>query len=155
MNRIEFKPGVWQGLIEDLRGRGNGTRESGAFLLGTRSGMARVVEQWVAYEQLDRAAQHFRYVRLDSNAFSALWTVCAEHGVEVVADVHTHPKGPRQSPSDQSNPMIALAGHVALIVPRFAMGRVSPSDVSVNVYLGAGQWQCRFGHEAAASIKLL
>ena len=155
VNRLEFKPGVWHGLVEDLRRRGGGRRESGAFLLGNRSDGARVVERWVAYDELDPGALNFDYVRLSSEAFSALWSVCSELGLEVVADVHTHPKGPRQSPSDRANPMISIAGHVALIVPRFAQGDVSPSDVSFNVFQADGQWQSSFGQNAAASIKLL
>ena len=154
MKPLEFRPGVWEGLMADLRERGRGRRESGAFLLGRRSDSTKVVEQWLPYEELDSGALKFEYVRLGTSAFSRLWEECVSRGLEVVADVHTHPKLPGQSPSDRANPMISLAGHIALIVPWFARGPVRPSDVSVNVYLGAGNWKSHFRREAAALIKL-
>jgi proteasome lid subunit RPN8/RPN11 len=152
---VEFAPGVWPALIEDLRRRGRGVRESGAFLLGRERGGVRIVTQWLPYEQLDPAALNFEYVRLESAAFGRLWDACAARGLEPVADVHTHPFGPRQSESDRGHPMISLAGHVALIVPRFAQGRILPVDVSVNVYLGGGRWESHYELEAQARITLL
>lgn len=152
---LEFAPAVWPALIEDLRRRGRGVRESGAFLLGRRDAGVRTVTQWLPYEDLDPKALKFDYVRLESNAFSRLWDACAAKGLEPVADVHTHPFGPRQSKSDREHPMISLTGHVALIVPCFAQGRVAPADVSVNVYLGGGRWESHFEREAQARIALL
>ena len=154
MKPHEFLPGVWPGLMADLRRRGNGRRESGAFLLGRCLESRKIVEQWVPYEELDPAALNFEYVRLGMSAFSKLWDECASRGLEVVADVHTHPKLPGQSPSDRANPMISVAGHIALIVPWFASGQVRPSDVSVNVYLGAGAWKNHLRQDAAALINL-
>lgn len=152
---LEFATGVWPALIEDLRCRGRGVRESGAFLLGRHRAGVRSVAQWLPYEQLDPAALNFEYVRLESAAFGRLWDACSARGLEPVADVHTHPFGPRQSGSDRKYPMISLAGHVALIVPRFAQGRILPVDVSVNVYLGGGGWESHFEGEAHARIALL
>ncbi len=152
---LEFAPGVWPALMEDLRRRGRGVRESGAFLLGRQRAGVRAVTQWLPYEQLDAGALNFDYVRLESAAFGRLWDVCAARGLEPVADVHTHPFGPRQSGSDREHPMISLAGHVAMIVPRFAQVRVLPVDVSVNVYLGGGRWESHFEREAQARIALL
>ena len=153
--RLEISGGLWNQLIADLRRRGNGCRESGAFLLG---GMAqegvRQVKGWVPYDELDRDAYSKGYVTLSTQAFSRLWAVCADRGLEVVADVHTHPEGPRQSPSDQANPMIAKAGHMALIVPNFAQGHVKPGSVSVNVYLGNHRWQNFFGRDAENLVHL-
>lgn len=152
---LEFAPGVWPALMEDLRRRGGGVRESGAFLLGCQRIGVRVVTQWLPYEQLDPAALNFEYVRLTSAAFGRLWDACAASGLEPVADVHTHPFGPRQSRSDRAHPMISLARHVALVVPHFAQGGIQPLDVSVNVYLGDGRWESHFEREAQARIALL
>ena len=46
--------------------------------------------------------------------------ICKARGLTVVADVHTHPSGAEQSGSDRAHPIIARAGHLALIVPNFA-----------------------------------
>ncbi len=151
MKSLEFAPGVWSALMADLHRRGGGWRESGAFLLHQTTETTRSIQAWLPYDELDPKSLNYSYVRLESSAFSRLWTICAELKLEVVADVHTHPMGPRQSPSDRAHPMISLAGHIALIVPRFACGKVMPRDLSFNVYLGAGKWVSYF-HDAAASL---
>ena len=48
--------GVWRRLIKDLRRRGHGHRESGAFLLGTRGPKQDVVRAYVCYDDLDPQA---------------------------------------------------------------------------------------------------
>lgn len=151
---LEFRLGIWAALIADLRKRGGGRRESGAFLLGEVCEHAKVVHAWLPYDELDSSSLNYDYIRLSTEAFSKLWSVCEQHRMQVVADVHTHPLGPSQSPSDRANPMIGLTGHLALIVPHFAQGNVSPADVSVNVYKGAKRWKSYFGMQAAAHIKL-
>lgn len=152
---LEFAQRVWSALLGDLRQRGAGVRESGAFLLGTLRDGVRRVEQWVAYEDLDPNAQNYEYVRLETGAFPRLWRRCEKSGLQVLADVHTHPLGPVQSPTDRDHPMIALAGHIALIVPRFACGAVRPDDVSFNIYLGEKRWRSLFGPQAAEYIRII
>lgn len=154
MKPLEFAPGVWSSMVSDLRRRGGGWRESGAFLLRQASDSEGLVRAWLPYDELDPTSLNYAYVRLDSSAFSRLWAICSELNLEVVADIHTHPLGPRQSLSDQANPMISLVGHIALIVPRFAHGNVKPSDLSFNVYQGGGKWVSYFGAAAASRIKL-
>lgn len=155
MKPLEFRANVWASLMLDLQRRGKGHRESGAFLLGQAGPSVKTVIDWLAYDELDRGSLNYDYVRLSTEAFSRLWSICADRGMEVVGDVHTHPLGPAQSLSDRANPMVSISGHMALIVPRFAMGNVMPSDVSVNVYLGSHKWVSHFGLQAAALIKLL
>ncbi len=153
-NPLEVPAPMWKALIDDLRQRGFGKRESGAFLLGTMDGDIRRVQAWVPYDVLDANALTAGYVRLDTSAFTRLWAICAEKHLTVVADVHTHPEGPGQSRSDRANPMISQAGHIALIVPKFARGRVAPRDVSVNIYLGSKQWASFFKRDAQVLVRL-
>lgn len=154
MKPLEFAPGVWSALMADLHRRGGGWRESGAFLLRQATETTLVVQGWLPYDELDPNSLKYTYVRLETYAFSRLWDICAELKLEVVADVHTHPLGPHQSLSDRANPMISLSGHIALIVPSFARGKVKPSDVSFNVYKGGGVWSSYFQDDAASKIKL-
>ncbi|SPA36211.1 conserved hypothetical protein [Cupriavidus taiwanensis] len=152
---LEIPASLWTELIADLRRRGGGRRESGAFLLGKMNGAVRRVEAWVPYDELDPNALTSSYVRLDTPAFARLWSKCSDLGKIVVADVHTHPRGPCQSNSDRTNPMVSQAGHLALIVPNFACGQVTTRDVSVNVYLGGKQWESFFQRDAQARVRLV
>ena len=151
---LEMDTVTWKGLMADLCQRGGARRESGAFLLGVASGGIRRVKGWIPYDELDGEALTEGYVRLGTQAFTELWKRCAELQVEVVADVHTHPENPRQSKSDRTNPMIAQPGHLALIVPNYAQGLVTPRTISVNVYQGSKRWTQFFGPDAEALVRL-
>jgi proteasome lid subunit RPN8/RPN11 len=149
---VEFAAGVWTALMDDLRVRGQGRRESGAFLLADADATQPVITSWLPYDELAPESLAYAYVRLEPEAFTRLWAYCADKRVKVVADIHTHPKGPGQSPSDKKHPMVAFAGHVALIAPWFAQRSLTPRDVSLNVYQGGGKWLNYFNEDAAARI---
>lgn len=151
---LKFDRGQWGSLMAHLAREGGGERESGAFLLGKRTPNFRSVARWLPYEVLDPESLNFDFVRLGPQAFTRLWAHCAELGLEIVADIHTHPLGPRQSYSDRAYPMVAIPGHVALIAPHFALGTIRPDEVSVNCYLGNGRWQSYLGAAAASRIHL-
>ena len=132
---------LWRRLRAKLRERGrNCSRESGAFLLGYRHhGTARIVD-FVLYDDLDPHALDSGIVRFDGRFFGELWAICKARGLTVVADVHVHPGRCGQSDSDRNHPMISRAGHIALIIPRFATGSPRPRDVGVYRYLGGKRW---------------
>lgn len=155
MKSLEFGSDLWPALMEDLHRRGQGHRESGAFLLGRVTDTAKVVYDWLTYDELDPESLRYSIVRLNSSTFAHLWEGCAARQMEVVADIHTHPRGPAQSRSDRAYPMIALTGHIALIAPNFARAPVFPKDVSFNVYQGGGRWHSYYRSDAAALIKIL
>lgn len=156
MKLLEISMVNWQALVAELRLRGRGKRESGAFLLSNHGNDAepRKVTAWLNYEQLDPKCAKYNYVRIGTEAFPKLWDYCAERGLQVVGDVHTHPWGPRQSTSDRGHPMVSIEGHLALIVPNFAYGDITPDDVSLNVYQGDGKWISHYGKHAASRIQL-
>jgi len=132
---------LWKQLLSALRERGyNGERESGAFLLGHRQDCRARITEFVLYDDLDPKCLDTGIVRFDGRYFGKLWDMCKQRGVSVIADVHTHPGGSQQSDSDRANPMISRAGHVALIVPRFAAAPVRRREVGMYRYNGSKQW---------------
>jgi proteasome lid subunit RPN8/RPN11 len=132
---------TWRRLLRDLRDRGNGVRESGAFLLGheDKRGRRRITD-YLLYDDLDPHALDTGIIHLDGSHFGKLWDLCAERKVIVVADVHTHPGGSGQSSSDRAHPIIARAGHIALIVPNFAAAPVDLTAIGIYRYGGGGRW---------------
>jgi hypothetical protein len=132
---------VWLRLLIGLRQRGRFVRESGAFLLGKDDDGRRRIVDFAFYDDVDPHALDTGIVRLDGRHFGKLWDTCAATGLTVVADVHTHPGGPAQSGSDQANPIIARAGHIALIVPHFARWPIRRRAVGIYRYIGGGRWE--------------
>jgi proteasome lid subunit RPN8/RPN11 len=132
---------IWWRLMSGLRQRGCGcSRESGAFLLGRRqNGMAQIVD-FVLYDDLDPNCLSTGIVRFDGRYFGRLWEICKQRSLIVIADVHTHPGASDQSHSDRNHPMISRVGHIALIVPRFAVIPVRRSEIGMYRYQGAKLW---------------
>jgi hypothetical protein len=131
---------LWWRLFRELRRRGGGVRESGAFLLGRRAGNVANVTDLAFYDDIDPAALATGIVRLSGHAMNVVWQRCSERGVEVVADIHTHPGGAGQSRSDRDHPMVSMRGHVALIAPRFARSAFDLRGIGVYRYAGSKAW---------------
>jgi len=140
---------LWEELLRKLRERGDGVRESGAFLLGTGTGAERAASRIVLYDDLDPNCLKEGYVHFDGRHYGRLWELCAQASLSVVADVHTHPFGAGQSDSDTAHPMVSIPGHIALIVPNYAQGSIAAEDVGVYVYRGRYRWTAYRGRRAA------
>jgi hypothetical protein len=56
---------------------------------------------------------------------------------------------PRQSDADRRHPMIAVAGHIALIVPNFANRAVTAIDLGIYEYKGSHLWKDYSGSTAS------
>jgi proteasome lid subunit RPN8/RPN11 len=141
-------------MVAEVAHRGRGSRESGAFLLArTRRRPRRVVDR-VLFDDLDPDALNGA-ISIRGTAFARLWEICAERGLRVVADVHTHPgNGVAQSRIDAANPMIAHRGHLGIILPHFATRAPHPREAGVHVYMGDRTWRSHYGDDAAHRIRL-
>jgi proteasome lid subunit RPN8/RPN11 len=147
-HELSCSPFLWRRLLAGLRDGGfNGRRESGAFLLGVRYGRRARIREYVLYDDLDPNCLDSGIVCFDGRYFGSLWDICKKRNMVVVADVHTHPNGSEQSDSDRAHPMISRAGHIALIVPRFATSPVRREDVGIYRYEGAQRWHRVRTHE--------
>jgi proteasome lid subunit RPN8/RPN11 len=149
---------TWLRLVTELRKRGNGCRESGAFLLGKINSSKQCVETFICYDDLDRDALLSGIVIFNGSGFSKLWDICSAKGLRVIADVHTHPTADvRQSSIDKRNPMIPMQGHTALIMPKYGKtSKYSLAGIGIHVFQGQGRWKS-FSHndpDAPVSLKL-
>lgn len=152
--RLRIRATLWEQILQGLWERGGGVRESGAFLLGCGEGAERTVTGFVLYDDLDPNCLNEGYVRFDGRYYGRLWEICGRDALNVVADVHTHPNGPGQSHSDKTHPMMSIPGHIALIVPNFAQGPVSATDIGVYVYRGRHRWATFRGRRAAKVLAI-
>ena len=125
--------------MRELRERGRGNRESGGFLLGRRTGQLRTIESFLPYDAIDPYCLRGA-ILFDGSKMDLVWKECRARNLQVVADVHTHPGGYRQSGVDQANPMIPEKGHIAIIVPNFADGSYLPGDIGIFEFRGTGNW---------------
>ncbi len=132
---------LWRAILHELRERGGGYREAGGFLLGVRdaAGRRRITE-FLAYDDIDPTALQ-GMILFDGSKMDLVWKRCATAGLQVVADVHTHPGGYGQSSIDQANPMIPERGHIALIIPNFVDRDYGPGEIGLHEYHGRDGWR--------------
>ena len=118
-------------LISELARRGNGERESGAFLLA-RAGHPRTSGRGSRSSRSPTTTTWTRGcltggITFSADGYTALAALCRRDGLRVVGDIHTHPGSKvMQSAIDAAHPMTALPGHIALIAPRYARGITGP-----------------------------
>ena len=154
-NNLKIPPLLWRRMLKELRKRGGGRRESGAFLLG-ELGSGRV-SRFLCYDDLDENALETGIITVHAVGFVHLWSICEREQLKVLADVHTHPSAwTGQSESDRTHPMIAQAGHYALILPNFAkLLHRALAGASVYEYLGDHQWKTWPAKSGPIKIALL
>jgi proteasome lid subunit RPN8/RPN11 len=142
-------------LIADLAKSGRGVKEAGAFLLGQADNQARQVSSYLMYDVVaTESSRKHAYVAFTAEEMARAWEHCYATGMQVVADVHTHPFGPQQSVTDRAHPIVSIPGHVALIVPFFALRNPQPVDLGVHIFSGGGRWLSIFNQAAHSAIHL-
>lgn len=147
---------LWAGVIFDLRRRGGGTRESGAFLLGRDDVNPARITSHVCYDDVDPAAYQKGVIAFHASGCAALWQHCREKQLQMLIDVHTHPgRDVRQSAIDERHPMLPILGHTAMIVPNFAQTTwLSLNGVGVYEYLGGFKWRTHAASAPSRRVKL-
>jgi hypothetical protein len=155
--RVTVTLWLWRRLILELRHRGQGRNESGAFLLAPQDSDASRATSFVCYDDLDPDAYEGCAIAFHAVGHAALWDLCGKRGLRVLADVHTHPGSYiRQSLIDQRNPMMPLLGHIALILPNFANTSWWTLDhVGVYEYLGNFEWRSYAFTDGRRPVKLI
>ncbi len=140
-HKIKIPIVLWLKLIKQLCIRGHKKRESGAFLLGSRTNNK--IKNFICYDDLDPSSLDKGYINFSGNGYIPLWNYCIKNNLSVLADIHTHPGiWTGQSELDKKNPMVSQLGHVALIVPKFAANRFQfLNGVGIYEYLGNYSWK--------------
>ena len=147
---------IWRRAVIDLRRRGRGIGESGAFLLGRQADASPRVSTYICYDDLDSDALQSGAIAFHAAGYTALWKYCRDKKLEVLCDVHTHPgTGVGQSIIDQRHPMVPVAGHTALIVPNFGhTAWWSLKSVGVYEYLGNFNWRTHAASDPSRCVRL-
>lgn len=141
---ISCSAAIWTAGVRELERRTrHATRESGAFLLGPNKNGHRHILEFVYYDDIDPYSLDTGIVHFNGNKLPKLWEYCRARGYGVIADVHVHPGGYGQSESDQADPVMPKAGHLAFIIPNFARGTGRPGEIGMYEYLGNGAWNDR------------
>lgn len=156
MSSLKVPRSLWDDLTRHLNTASAGRQESGAFLLGSVDDAGgREAASFVPYDALEAATLHAQAVRVRTVAFSRLYDLCEQRKQQVIADIHAHPRSARPSFIDRANPMMAVPGHIALIVANYAYLPVRLDEMTFNVYEGPGQWFTAAGRDVANYLEVI
>ena len=147
-HRLSCSTRLWKAGLRELRRRTQGVHESGAFLLGHHEGERRRITRFAYYDDFDPHSLDTGIVVFDGSGYGPLWQLCRETGLSVIADVHVHGGVARQSTADRENPMIALPGHVALILPSLVERIFWSDELGIYEYEGEHRWKDWIGKMA-------
>jgi proteasome lid subunit RPN8/RPN11 len=142
IHEIKVPVFLWARMISDLRVRGQGRRESGAFILGRQNTGKAKAGLYICMDDLDPDCYQGGAIVFHAAGYAALWKLCRAKNLDLLCDVHTHPAANvRQSPIDEEHPMVPIPGHTALVVPNFAhTTRWSLNAVGVYEYVRGYEW---------------
>ena len=156
---LAMDKGLFTTLISELARRGNGERESGAFLLARSRHVPDApsrlhVTAVVYYDDVDPGCLTGG-ITFRADGYSVLAALCRRDSLQVVADIHAHPGSMvSQSAIDAAHPMTALPGHIALIAPRYARDVTGPADLGVHILEPGGKWASFYSRDAAQVVRL-
>ena len=152
--KISFDKKFWDEMYKQLRLRGQGVRESGAFLLGPEENNS--ITQALYYDDLEPESLDTGAIHITYKSFIALADYCLLNKLTVKADTHTHPGiVTQQSDIDMENPMIKIAGHMALIIPSFALPKkCNLNMLGIHEFIGGG-YNWRSYHFKQGIIKII
>lgn len=141
-HELSIPRSLWRRLVNDLADRGEGVRESGAFLLGSKtSSGTREAKDYLLYDDLEPGCLDAGFVKMTSVGFRALGREASARSLEVVADIHTHPEHAFFSGTDRDHPMVPVKGHLALVVPDYALKGTDPERCAMFRFLGGNDWE--------------
>lgn len=151
--KLIWKKDFWGQLYRQLRVRGKGETESGAFLLGQNG--SKQVTDILYYDDLEDGCLDSGAIHLTYRAFMRLTDYCQKKQLTVKADIHTHPAGiTSQSKIDRENPLIKIKGHMALIVPHYAIpAKCDMNNLGIYEFLGNGyHWKTYHFREGVIKV---
>lgn len=153
---LEISSAMVAKLMAELKLRGHGQREAGAFLLGDREDSAGLagrprVTALAYYDDLDPASLTGN-ITFGAAGYSALNARCRAERLRVIADIHTHPRRwVAQSSIDAAHPMAAVRGHIAIIAPNYGYGKIQLSDLGVHIFNAPG-WTSYYDEDVEVLI---
>lgn len=141
-SRIELPAHLWEETMGGLAARSQGVREAACIWAGTRASDTCRASEVLFLDDLPGAIGHARSHRTPRQALEALFSHLRLKGLQIIADIHTHPGSwVGLSSEDRKHPIEFRVGLVAIIIPHFAQMAVKLTEAGVHEYLGQQRWR--------------
>lgn len=153
---VEVPRRVWNETWDGLRERSRGPKETGCVWGGERRDNLLRTTEVVFFDFLPGTRRGALSHVLSKEGAAALFELLSERGLEIIADIHTHPpKMPQLSWIDEEHPIEYRVGLLALVVPGYAEARPSLGGIGAHEYLGELRWRTWPLKEKRARLRLI
>jgi len=140
MSSLTIPKALWIEILNILRLRSAGYRESGAILLGEIGPMGdRTARRAVPYHELDDDSASADYVELSEIGKYRLYRLIEQNKLRIIAMSHTHPyKWVGLSPVDQANQISSRVGFWSIVIPNFCREPWEVQHMGFHIREGRG-----------------
>ena len=131
---------VGEGLLREtfaiLRHCGQGSRECVSYWSGS-------LDDPLVVDQVHHPCHTARagWYEVDGAWLTKVWIELANEKRAIRVQIHTHGGSAFHSLTDDEFPIVATPGFLSLVVPRFAMGRVTLEDAHLSRLDSDGRWR--------------
>lgn len=126
---------------EHLRRVGRDGLEGFALWAGRASGRVFEVTQMIVPAQTGMRFEEGVCVRVDGAELHRINLHLYEHGLSLIAQIHSHPGEAYHSETDDTFPIATTLGSLSLVVPDFAVRPFALADCAAYRLAGPGTWE--------------
>lgn len=138
---IKISSSLWQKTQKGLATRGAGERESACLWVGQRGKEIWLVKGIIFLDDIPGTISNRRYHHTPKEVVNKIYQVLRNEGLQIIADVHTHPGGNvEMSNLDKNHPIEYRIGLLSIILPNFGFAPVTLRNTGFHEYLGNDKW---------------
>jgi hypothetical protein len=153
---VEVSRKVWKDTWGGLRERSRGPTEAGCVWGGERLADLLRATEVLFFDALPGTRRSALSHVLSKDGAAALFESMSARGLDIIADIHTHPAGmPELSWIDEQHPIEYRVGLLALVVPGYARHRPALSGIGAHEYLGDLRWRAWPLKERRARLRIV
>lgn len=133
---LRVPKGILEQTFAHFRACGRGRAECVTWWVGSRADVGAVAE--VVHPLHTASAGGYD---IDGPWQNEFWLRLAKDGLELRAQIHTHPGSAFHSSRDDSMAAVQTAGFLSLVIPEFGLGQASLNGAHLAERAPDGKWQ--------------
>lgn len=141
VTQVRLAPELLEHTHETLRKIGEDLVEGLVLWAGRKQGSLFRVETVIRPSQHAVRSEAGLSVRVDRSGIHQVNAYLYKHGMELVAQVHSHPGEAYHSALDDAIPLVTTIGGLSLVVPDFARGPVDVTTYAAYRLSAVGKWE--------------
>jgi proteasome lid subunit RPN8/RPN11 len=138
---VNIPSSLWHKTQKGLATRGAGERESACLWVGQRGKEIWSVKGIIFLDDIPGTISNKRFHHTPKEVVNKIYQVLRKEGLQIIADVHTHPgRDVEMSDLDKNHPIEYRVGLLSLILPNYGFPPITLRNTGFHEYLGNDMW---------------